>query len=367
MATTWRTRSRVQARRDAFALGWSHGHWFGRCEAVKQRAQPIVVKRPLHVMFVTTGKGYPYSPLDHGIQETLKAIAMRVTIANPSQDIALIAAHARPDLMLVLDGMNMPPEKVLAVRALGVKTAIWFTDDPYYTDITAGLAPHYDSIFTLERNCLPFYQQLGCDRVFYLPLGVFPPFFRPFNPRQALRGDLCFIGSAYWNRVYFFEKMIPLVSHRKLYISGLWWERLSNYSRYRRHFDTQAWQEPEKTCERYNANKIVINSHRAPDDELYNMNRAKIQAVSPNPRTFEIAASGTLQLTDRRQDLEQFYVPGEEVVTYDSPEDMANKAEYYLTHEAERQQIALKGLYRTMRDHTYVSRLNQLFDLAMSP
>ncbi|MFC5528499.1 CgeB family protein [Cohnella yongneupensis] len=363
----WRIRSRRQARSDAYALGWSHGHWFGRCEVARQRAMPLVVKRPLHVMYVTSGKGYPYSPLDFAIQETLKEVATRVTIAEPKQDIAFIASQARPDLMLVLDGMNLPPEKVTAVRALGIKTAIWFTDDPYYTDITAGIAPHYDCVFTLERNCLPFYQTLGCARVYYLPLGVFPPAFRPFNPRQALRGDITFIGSAYWNRVYFFERLIPLIARHKLYISGLWWDRLSNYTKYKGHFDHQAWQDPSKTCERYNANKIVINAHRSTDDESYNMNKAKVAAVSPNPRTFEISASGTLQMTDMRQDLEQFYVPGVEVVTYDSPQDLANKAEYYLHHESERQEIALRGLYRTMRDHTYASRLNQLFDVAMSP
>ncbi|MFD0673398.1 glycosyltransferase [Cohnella sp. GCM10027633] len=360
-------RSRTRARSDAYALGWSHGHWFGRCEVAKLRALPPIVKRPLHVLYVTSGKGYPYSPLDYAIHETLKEIVIRVTIAEPTQDIEFIASQAKPDLMLVLDGMNMPPEKVRAVRTLGVRTAIWFTDDPYYTDITSGIAPHYDRVFTLERNCLAFYGSLGCERVHYLPLGVFPAAFRPFNPRQSLRGDISFIGTAYWNRVNLFERVIPLISHRKLYISGMWWDRLSNFNRYKHHIDLQAWQDPGKTCERYNANKIVINTHRAHDDDTYNMNRARVQALSPNPRTFEISASGTLQLTDMRQDLDQFYVPGVEVVTYDSPEDLANKAEYYLHHEAERQQIALRGLYRTMRDHTYASRLNQLFDLAMAP
>jgi len=357
----------LPARREAYALGWSHGHWFGRCEAVKQRAMPLAVKRPLHVLYVTSGKGYPFGPLDQGIQETLRTVAHRITVAFPSQDVESIASQAKPDLMLVLDGMNMLPEKVQAVKALGVKTAVWFIDDPYHTDITAGLAPYYDTVFTLERNCVSFYRKQGCDKVHYLPLGVFPPFFRPFNPRPSVRGDLCFIGTAYTNRISLFEKTIPLIAHHKLYVSGLWWERLPNYGKYKRHFDTQSWQEPEKTCERYNASKIVINAHRAPDDQSYNMNSAKIQAVSPNPRTFEISASGTLQLTDMRQDLDQFYVPGVEVVTYDSPEDMAKKAEYYLTHESERQEIALRGLYRTMRDHTYVSRLNKLFDLAMAP
>ena len=43
---------------------------------------------------------------------------------------------------------------------------------------------------------------------------------------------------------------------------------------------------------------------------------SKIAPASPNPRTFEIAASTTLQLTDARDDIARFYKPGVEIETY---------------------------------------------------
>lgn len=353
-------------RKSAYSLGWSHGHWFGRCEAAIRKATRVVIQRPIHVLYVTSGKGYPYSPLDNGIQVSLQAVASRVTVADPLDDVPGIASRERPDLMIVLDGMNMPPEKVEAVKKLGVRTAIWFTDDPYYTDITAPLSLHYDAVFTLERNCLPFYTELGCPRVYYLPLGVFPGSFRPRNPLLSLRGDICFIGTAYWNRVSLFQEVVPLIAHRKFFLSGMWWDRLSFYEKWKSNIELGAWLDPDQTCERYNANKIVINAHRSHDDDTYNRNQTKVTAVSPNPRTFEICASGTLQMSDYREDLEQFYVPGQEIVIYDSPADLSLKMEYYLEHEEERQAIALRGLYRTIRDHTYTSRLEQLLDMAMT-
>jgi spore maturation protein CgeB len=354
-----------RGRKDGFPLGWNDGHWFGRCESVVRMATPIPVKRPIHVLYVTSGKGYPYSPLDNGIFETLKTIAERVTLATPDDDVVKIAAKERPDMMLVLDGMNMPVEKAQGVGNLGVRTAVWFTDDPYYTDITAGIAVHYHRVFTLERNCLAFYTERGCSHVSYLPLGVFPVYYRPRNAPYPIRGDICFIGSAYWNRVSLFDRLIPLLAHRRLHISGVWWERLLEFQRWRGLIDLGKWMDPAQTSLRYNANKIVINAHRAHNDGTFNQNAAKITAVSPNPRTFEIAASAAFQLTDLREDIVQFYVPGQEIVTYDSPEDLAYKADYYLEHEEERQAIALRGLYRTLRDHTYISRLNQLMDLTM--
>ncbi|BBI35011.1 CgeB family protein [Cohnella abietis] len=355
-----------RGRVDGFPLGWKDGHWFGRCESVVRRATPVPVKRPLHVLYVTSGKGFPYSPLDHGIVETLKTVAERVTLVVPDEDVLKVATKVRPDMMLVLDGMHMAPEKVQAVNALGVRTAIWFTDDPYYTDITAGIAVHYHHVFTLEKNCLSFYAERGCPRVSYLPLGVFPVDYRPRNTPFELRGEISFIGTAYWNRVTLFDQLMPLLAHRRLHLSGLWWDRLAEYERWKGIIDLGKWMEPGETSERYNANKIVINSHRAHDDGTFNQNRAMITAVSPNPRTFEISASATMQLTDYREDIAQFYIPGQEIVTYDSPEDLAAKTDYYLEHEEERQEIALRGLYRTLRDHTFVSRLNQIMDLTMN-
>jgi spore maturation protein CgeB len=351
---------------EGYSLGWRDGHWLGRCGAISQLATPIPFLKPIHVLYVTSGKGYPYSPLDNGIAESLKLIAERVTIAIPSEDVVKIAARDRPDLMIVLEGMEMPAEKVQAVGNLGIRTAIWFTDDPYYTDITSRIAPNYYSVFTLERNCIAYYEGKGCPRVYYLPLGVFPPSYHPQNTPSQLRGDICFIGSAYWNRVNLFNQILPLLEHRRLHISGIWWDRLSEYERWKQIIDLGKWMEPGQTSERYNANKIVINAHRAHDDGTWNQNSAQIKAVSPNPRTFEISASATLQVTDAREDLAQFYVPGHEIVTYDSPEDLVAKTEYYLEHEEERQAIALRGLQRTLKDHTYVSRLNQLITLTLN-
>ncbi|WEK53345.1 MAG: glycosyltransferase [Candidatus Cohnella colombiensis] len=357
----------TQQRQEGYTLGWEHGHWLGRCEAVMQQAIPQSIVRPLHVLYVTSGKGYPYSPIDLAICESLKLVVAKVSVAQPNQDIVRIAAQEQPDLLLVLEGMNTPVEKVYAVKELGIRTAIWFTDDPYYTDITSELARAYDCIFTLERNCVQFYGELGCSRVHYLPLGVYPVAYRPRNPSVETRGDICFIGSAYWNRVSLFQQIIPRIAHRKMLISGLWWDRLPNYRRYRSRIQVGAWMDPISTCEKYNAHKIVINAHRAHDDDTYNRNRFRIAAVSPNPRTFEISASATLQLTDRREDIEQFYVPDKEIVIFENAQDLANKMEYYLAHEEERREIALRGLYRTMKNHTYVSRLNQLIDLALVP
>ncbi|MDE1971514.1 MAG: glycosyltransferase family 1 protein, partial [Patescibacteria group bacterium] len=41
--------------------------------------------------------------------------------------------------------------------------------------------------------------------------------------------------------------------------------------------------------------------------------------------------------------------------------DLIEKARYYLTHESERARIARAGYERTLREHTYEKRFQELF------
>lgn len=158
----------------------------------------------------------------------------------------------------------------------------------------------------------------------------------------------------------FINKIAPVLESCNSMISGWWWERLPHYRRYGGRIKSGIWLTPEETAKFYYGSRIVLNLHRSHDDDSYNCNARKIEAFSVNPRTFEIAASGAFQMTDERSDLLNFYTPGEEVITYQSPEDCMDKIRYYLTHEDERREIALRSLRRTLLEHTYFKRIQAL-------
>ncbi|MGM0882775.1 MAG: DUF3880 domain-containing protein [Bacillota bacterium] len=69
-------------------------------------------------------------------------------------------------------GIRVAPETVNRLKAMGIRTAIWYSDDPYYTDMTRNTARHYDIVFTNELSCVEFYRQHGCRYVFHLPLAA---------------------------------------------------------------------------------------------------------------------------------------------------------------------------------------------------
>jgi len=339
-----------QGRRDGYRVGYS--------ESILRNI-PLITEpvRNLHILYVTSGIGVPYPALDQAIIDAMGGIVRAVTVAMPSEDVVEIAASVKADLVLVLNGTALAAEKVAQLRLKGFKTAIWFTDDPYYTDWTGDIALRYEYVFTLELNCVPFYQNLGCQKVYYLPFAANPHLFHPKRVPVSYQSDICFIGTAFWNRVEMIDRLAPLLAKKKVVIAGWWWDRLKNYSRLSSMIKLGDWMSPEETASYYNGAKIVINLHRSVDDSSINNNANKLPAVSVNPRTFEISGCGAFQLVDQRADLGNAYLPGVEVGTFSSHEELVDKINYYLSHEEERQQVALNGMLKTRQAHTYYKRL----------
>jgi len=82
-----------------------------------------------------------------------------------------------------------------------------------------------------------------------------------------------------------------------------------------------------------------------------------------NMRLFEATGVGTLLLTDWKDDLNEMFKVGKEVIAYRTPQECAELIAFYLEHENERRAIARAGQERTLRDHTYQQRMKELVDI----
>jgi len=351
---------RAAGQRVGMAAGWR----LGRCQAALDRAVPPPVRlREASVLFIVQG----FDAIDEGIVHALQETVAHWQAAT-AYDMLERALALRPDLVLVLNGLHVfPPEHAAQLdelRGQGIRTAVWYADDPYFTDYTAELALHYDFVFTHEMGCLAFYRELGCEQVHYLPLAANPHVFKPQHADLSYSTDVCFIGNGFPNRIELFDRLVPFLRGKKVLLAGALWERLAGYRLLERSIKLQ-WIPIEETVKYYNGAKIVINVHRLTYDEVFNKNSRNLPGHSINPRTFEISACGTLQMTDVRHDLSRYYTPGEDIETFASPEELIGKMQYYLTHEEARMRIALRGLRRTVEEHSYAARLMQLFEIVL--
>jgi spore maturation protein CgeB len=82
-----------------------------------------------------------------------------------------------------------------------------------------------------------------------------------------------------------------------------------------------------------------------------------------NVRLFEATGVGTLLLTDRKDNLSDMFEPGKEVAVYASADECVETIRYYLDHESEREAIARAGQERTLRDHNYDVRMQELGEI----
>jgi hypothetical protein len=82
-----------------------------------------------------------------------------------------------------------------------------------------------------------------------------------------------------------------------------------------------------------------------------------------NMRLYEATGVGTLLITDRKDNLGELFEVGKEVVAYGSAEEAAELIRYYLSHPEEAATIAKAGQARTMREHTYRHRMEELVSI----
>ncbi len=78
-------------------------------------------------------------------------------------------------------------------------------------------------------------------------------------------------------------------------------------------------------------------------------------------RNFEIPGAGGFLLSGPADGLGDYYEDGREIVTFNDVDDLADKARYYLAHDAERERIARNGYERTLAEHTWPHRFDQIF------
>lgn len=82
-------------------------------------------------------------------------------------------------------------------------------------------------------------------------------------------------------------------------------------------------------------------------------------------RIFDILGCGGFVLTNFQPELPELFIPGEDLVYYENLEDMADKADYFLRHDAERREIAENGFTAIQKYHTYPIRLEQMLRMAL--
>jgi len=305
--------------------------------------------------------------IDYRLYQRLKVLHLALNQIAPPDAVAspeMVALHAAEALpykaiiegcrwALIINGMSLHPNGVLALRRIGVGVAIWFTEAPYMTNEHAELylARFADLAFVNERTSLDDFQSVLDEhtggKVIYLPHAYSPEIHHPLNgEKQVEQHDVVLVGTGFLDRQWLLERIDW--TGIDLCLGGLWPaieepNELAGYYRY-------PCLDNRDAVELYQGAKIAINIHRWAGG-----------AESLNPRAYELAACGTFQICDRRAELVEIF--GDSVPHFEAgvPWELEAGIRHYLKNDELRESMAAEAR-RRVQEHTFEQRAKTIIE-----
>jgi spore maturation protein CgeB len=260
-------------------------------------------------------------------------------------------AAADPDLVLSTDGY-LTPTQVARWRRLTPRAtwALWYPDCLANLSDQVALVADWDHLFFKDTYLVDLLRTRTRLPAHYLPEACNPlrhRSFEPPSPDERIRYgcDVTLAGNIYPYRARIIETLPEQVSvklHGDL-------PRLVADARVRSAFTGLYVTDREKALA-YTCAKIVLNT----------LHYAEVNSV--NARLFEATGCGGFVVTHANRDLVNLFCSGQEVVAVDSLPELHQAILHYVTADEERARIAKAAQQRAHREHTYLHRLQSLFE-----
>lgn len=270
-----------------------------------------------------------------------------------NRDIIGHAREVKPDLIYIDAGSYLWPKTLLALRSTGARVV-------HYTSEYLGFRTYwyrhffkavdlYDVHIITNRLNLPTLELKGARKIIMTEFGYDPLLHWPLRltPEEKSRyqADAVFIG--HWEPTT--ERMIVALREQGIAVKvwGSGWGKARRLND--RNFICPIFR--EEYTKALSASKICLCF-------LSKWNRNQSAG-----RTFEIPAVGGFLLAERTDDHLSYFEEGKEAEFFSSPEELVEKARYYLLHEKKRQEIARAGHERCLKSrYTHQDRVRQILE-----
>ncbi len=280
------------------------------------------------------------------LQSKYAEMLSRITMAQLAED--------PPDLVLSLAQAPLILPMLEHLRRKRFLTAMWFVENYRHLTYWQQLAAGYDFWFVIQQEpCIAALKQAGAKDVRYLPMAADPSVHRPLELTQAEReeygSDVSFVGAGYANRRAIFPQLLNHEWTFKLW--GNEWDGATELSsvlqRNGARIDTD-------TCQKvFNASSVNLNLHSWAGAGL------DPKGDFVNPRTFELAACGAFQLSDRRS-LMPDLLAANEIATVSASEELPGAIARWLREPEQRLAMAASARKRVLAEHTCAHRMRDL-------
>lgn len=301
-------------------------------------------------------------------------------------------------------------------------------DSPCMTLYSKSLSSPYVKAFVFDYALYTQFSAYAPDNVFYLSLGADMPFYETVHSTEAdhkkFDCDVSFIGSYHTEMCAYDALAKKLPEYMQGYVEGIieaqvqvhgynfiadsitdeWAEQFRKYTGYEimpdyiddprmliadQFIGYKCTQKDRiKTlnaiCERFKmdlyttedknlvpkANFRGIADSRTMMPKIFQCSKINLNMTAKTIRTglaqriFDVMAVGGFLISNYQAEIPEYFVPGEDIVLYESIPDLLDKIAYYLSHEEERLLIARNGQEKVRKFHSYKTKLEQLLQMS---
>ena len=321
-----------------------------------------------------------YDPFNLNLDSSCKKQKKFIDINRPVFSEKLLnqvrTAHAKRPIDLFFSyfySAYVEADAIREIGRLGIPTVNWYCNASYQFNLVEEIAPAYDFCLVPEKERLDDYRRVGATPL-YCQEAANPKIYKPYKiPREF---DVTFVGQKYGTRPHYLAQLHqggvdvrawgPLWSKQPKPDSVLKRLRKRLKNRFRNRppspdFPLQRCGPPlsdQQLIEMYSRSRISLGFTAV--DQKPVGSAPPIQQV--RLRDFEATMSGAFYLVEAFNELAEFFEPDREVVFFSSPEELVDKAKYYLAHPKDREEIRLAGLTRARTEHTWRQRFEMVFE-----
>ncbi len=355
--------------------------------------------------------GLSYCSIDIGMGDTVRDGFV--------EDLLKAVLEFRPDFALTVNHFGVDRKGKLTDLLLRLKLplASWFVDNPQlilyrYKDVS----PDLTCIFTYDAGNLEIMREKGFRNIFYLPLATDPARFKPgIAGRSKWRSRVSFVGNSMVDAV---EKTVhesgisadlkeiyPQLAAEfgkadelsvEKFLAGAHpelLERMESFDTDEQRLSFEAlitWEATRQyrlSCieKILGFNPLIVGDkgwHVLLDNNgwsylasldyyadlpgFYPMSEVSFNCTSRqmkgavNQRIFDVPACGGFVLTDYREQMENLFDPGSEIIAFDNVDEIPELLEKWLADENGRQRVSKAARNRILAEHTYEHRLTDL-------
>lgn len=260
----------------------------------------------------------------------------------------------RPDALLEVEGDLFSRATLQLIKQRwGTRLAVWLVEGPLSRGIPSSLSA-YDVVMSTSEIAVHQLQQGGIPQARYLPFATDPKWFHsPLTRSNRSPVNIGFIGAYTPKRATYLEAVADL----GLTIWGTEWSQQvapALWDRVRAPRGIFGRQ----VVRAYQTSRLFVSIQRPHmmEGEVESQQRG----TGLSFRHFDAPACGSVLLSEEIVELPRAFVPGEEMETFASAQELREKARYWLTHDEARRRLAQRARARVLQEHTYLHRAQQL-------